>query len=156
MPVYHFTTHWEFTAPIEKVWQELTAAKNWPQWWRCWKEARPLETSGELKVGSALHNAVRGRLPYSLRFTTTIAGLEPPYWLELDSTGDLVGTGRWELEEKNGGTSVTYYWDVGTTNRLLNALSGLKFVKSMIEDNHHYVMQQGYEGLKNRLAPSSG
>jgi uncharacterized protein YndB with AHSA1/START domain len=151
MTIYHFTTHWEFTEPREKVWQEISTPQNWPQWWSCWKKVNQVGASSAIKVGSSVTNTVRGRLPYSLHFTTTITSLEPPHSMEIDSTGDLVGTGCWELEEEEGSTRVTYYWDVATTSRLFNALSRFKFVRSMIEDNHDYVMEQGYEGLRRRL-----
>lgn len=155
MPVYHFVVHWDFTAPIEKVWKEIANPQDWPHWWRCWREVRPINTAGELKVGSSGYNVVRSRLPYSLHFTTTVTGIQPPDWMEVDSTGDLLGTGRWELEAKEDVTAVTYYWDVGTSNRLLNLLSRFKFVKTMVEDNHDYVMEQGYQSLTARLQASA-
>lgn len=151
MQMYHFVTNWFFDAPIERVWDEIVDVPSWPRWWPSYRKATPLSPDAALQVGSRADNEVRGKLPYSLRFTTEVTELEPPYRLALKSSGGLVGTGRFILEERDGGTAVTYYWDVGTANPALNLLARLPFVRAMMEENHDYVMDEGYAGLKQRL-----
>lgn len=46
---------------------------------------------------------------------------------------------------------MTYYWDVGLSNPLLNLLGKLSFTRAMLEKNHDYVMNEGYRGLKVRI-----
>ena len=151
MQVYHFVTNWFFDAPIEQVWNEIVDAQSWPHWWPSYRKVTPLTPGSTLQVGSRAASEVRGKLPYSLRFTVEVTELEAPHLLALNSSGALVGKGRFVLEERDGGTALTYYWDVGTSNPLLNLLARLPFFRAMIEDNHDYIMDEGYAGLKQRL-----
>ena len=48
--------------------------------------------------------------------------------------------------------AVTHYWNVGTTNPILNFFGGFSFAKSMMEKNYVEMMTRGYEGIKDRLA----
>jgi hypothetical protein len=65
----------------------------------------------------------------------------------LRSTGDLVGTGRWVFSEAEPGTVKSlYFWDVATTNPILNLLAPL--AKSALARNHEQVMASGYAALR--------
>lgn len=142
--VYHLTTHWFFHAPIEQVWHELiTSDEQWKQ-----AAARGEKAIG---VGTVAYNEVKGDLPYTLRFTTKITQFEPPFICEAQSTGDLVGTGKWVLEERDGGTAATFYWDVGMSNPALNLLSKVPFVKDAMVQNHDQVMEEDYRTTRARL-----
>lgn len=152
MSVYSFVTKWHFDAPVEKVWNELTDASAWPSWWSSYRKVAYRGTSTALMPGATSDVEVRGQLPYSLRFTTVITAVDPFKSYELESSGDLAGKGKFILLPRDGGTDVTYYWDVSTTNPILNLLSKLSFVKALMAQNHDYVMDQGYEGLTKRLA----
>jgi len=151
MQEYHFVTHWFFDAPVERVWQELVNAQAWPQWWRCWKQANVHPSAHGSLVGATIDNVVQGKLPYSLRFATTITAVELYKSIELESSGELVGKGRFVFEPRAAGTAVTYYWDIATVNPLFNLFGKLSFVRQMISDNHDYVMADGYRGLKPRV-----
>lgn len=98
MQEYHFVTHWFFDAPVERVWQELVNAQAWPQWWRCWKQANVHPSAHGSLVGATIDNVVQGKLPYSLRFATTITAVELYKSIELESSGELVGKGRFVFE----------------------------------------------------------
>ena len=77
--------------------------------------------------------------------------IQPPHLLEVKSSGDTVGNGKMVLEQRAEGTAVTYYWDVATSNPVFNLLGKLSFVRAMIENNHAYVMDDGYRALKQRV-----
>jgi len=65
----------------------------------------------------------------------------------LRSTGDLVGTGRWEFSEVDPSTvKAIYYWDVATTNPILNLIALL--AKEALARNHEQVMANGYAALR--------
>jgi hypothetical protein len=65
----------------------------------------------------------------------------------LRSTGDLVGTGRWEFTEVEPGTvKALYFWDVATTNSILNLVAPL--AKRALARNHEQVMANGYAALR--------
>jgi hypothetical protein len=65
----------------------------------------------------------------------------------LRSTGDLVGTGRWEFSETEpGSTKDLYFWDVATTNPILNLVAPL--AKRELARNHEQVMANGFAALR--------
>jgi uncharacterized protein YndB with AHSA1/START domain len=147
----HFVTNWFFRAPVERVWEEIVDIPSWPSWWASWRKAAFHGSASPLQLGSVIDHEVRGDLPYSLRFRTVVTRFEPPQLLEIESSGDMVGTGRLVLEPRDHGTAVTYNWDVGLSNPLLNLLGKLSFTRAMLEKNHDYVMDEGYRGLKKRV-----
>jgi hypothetical protein len=140
MEMYHFVTKWFFDASIDKVWKEIEDLNSWPVWS---KDFKRVQIRGPAEV--------RGKLPYTLRFTVEVATFQPPNLMEFKSTGDLAGTGKWVLEPQEVDTAVTYYWDVGTTNPIFNLLGKLPFVRKLMEMNHDDVMKGAYQGLKDRL-----
>jgi len=149
--LYHFVTRWSFEAPVERVWEEASNVEAYPEWWGDLRKARIRGPDSTLKVGSIVDCEVKGRLPYTLRFTIEVTIYEPPHAMEVRSSGDLVGTGRWLLEAAPGGTVSTFNWDVGTSNPILNLLGRLPFVRAMLEKNHDDVMARGYEIVRSRL-----
>jgi uncharacterized protein YndB with AHSA1/START domain len=151
METYHFITKWHFRAPIELVWDVIVDVGAWPTWWPSWRKAQSRSGESRSQLGSITDHEVKGTLPYSMRFTTEVVRFESPRLLESTSTGDLVGNGRFVLEERDDGTAVTYYWDVATSNPVFNLLGKLPFVRAMVEKNHDHVMDDGYRGLKRRV-----
>lgn len=151
MEMYHFVTHWTFHAPIDLVWQEINDIEKWPLWWHSYKQAMIRGEQKSSGVGTIVDNRVKGTLPYSLAYATQITRWEPPMLLELISTGDLIGNGKFVLEPRGDGTAVTFYWDVGTSNAVFNLLAKLPFVRRIMEKNHGVVMDDGYRGLRARV-----
>ena len=154
MEMYHFVTEWFFEAPVEAVWAEIRDVETWPSWWQDWKKVTPRPQDGVERrdgVGAILDCEVKGALPYTLRFATTVTVLEPPHLSEYTSSGDLVGGGKWELKGVEGGTAVTYHWHVGMSNAIFDFLGKLPFTKKMMAKNHDEVMERGYNGIKARV-----
>ncbi len=151
MLMYHFVTRWRFDVPIDRVWEEAKNIEAYPSWWSDLKRAETRGVDRALKLGTVVDCEVRGALPYSLRFAVEVVEFEPPRLIAIKSSGDLVGEGRWALEEVGVGTTSTFNWDVGTTNPVLNLLGRLPFVRRMLERNHDDVMLKGYEIVKSRL-----
>src|SRR4029077_10495003 len=97
MAAYNFTTIWRFRQPIQRVWDAINAAEDYPQWWPdilYYECDTPENPRG---VGARGTRAVRGFLPYSLRYSTVITKTDAPLELEYDATGDLEGVGRFVL-----------------------------------------------------------
>lgn len=151
MAMYHFVTEWFFKVPVERVWEETSNIEAYPSWWKDLRKAKIRGTESKLKLGSVADCEVKGALPFSLRFTVEVTKYEPPHLLEIVSTGDLVGTGRWTLEPKDNGALSTFYWDVGTSNPVLNLLAKIPFVKPLLEKSHDDVMAKGYEVVRARI-----
>lgn len=151
MEMYHFVTKWFFTVPVERVWEETANIEAYPTWWKNLKKAKLRGPESKLQLGSIADCEVKGALPFSLRFTVEVTAFEPLHLVEIKSTGDLVGTGKWVLETKDNGTQSLFYWDVGTTNPILNILARIPFVKPILEKSHKDVMEKGYEIVKSRV-----
>lgn len=127
----------------------MNAPEDYPKWWPCIVAYRLL-TPGITGVGARAERAVRGRLPYTLRYTTTVTKSEPPAELVYDASGDLAGRGRFVLTPTDDGTAVVFYWDVRTTGKALNILAPL--LKWLFAWNHNWVMARGERGLAEWLA----
>ncbi|MCP9471630.1 MAG: SRPBCC family protein [Nitrospira sp.] len=151
MTIYHFVTNWCFPASRERVWEEIVNVSEWPSWWASWKKAVAHDPASRARLGSVVDHEVQGRLPYTLRFKTVVTVFEPPRLLTVASSGDLIGTGTFALEPLDDGTAVTYRWDVGLSNPLLNVLGRVSCIRALMEKNHDAVMDEGYRGLKRRL-----
>jgi uncharacterized protein YndB with AHSA1/START domain len=151
MEMYHFVTKWFFKAPIERVWEEIIDWESYPNWWQSVKNARIRGSEHNLQLGSVIDCEVRGSRLYTLRFWAEVTALQPPNLQEIKSSGDLMGGGKWLLESQDGDTATTFYWDVGTTNPIMNLAGKLPFVKTWMQNNHDKVMANGYKVLKAKL-----
>jgi uncharacterized protein YndB with AHSA1/START domain len=154
MSQYHFVTRWQVDAPIEDVFDAISESERWPSWWKGVEQVFELERGDDDGIGRRLHLVWKSALPYRLAFDVTVTRVDRPNALEAHATGELEGTGRWDIRESpNGGTDVTYYWDVRTTRRWMNALGPLP--GPIFRWNHDYVMRSGGRGLRRLLASSA-
>lgn len=119
--------------------------ERYPGWWKNFRRVTITRGDGK-SVGSVISCEVRGSLPYSLNYALEVLETEAYRHILLRSTGDLVGTGRWAFSEVDPGTRATYYWDVATTNPILNLVAPL--AKRALARNHEQVMADGYAALR--------
>ena len=146
---YQFKTEWEFNADVARAWSVVLDLQQYPAWWQNFRRVRLLQGDGQ-SVGSRLECIVRGWLPCSLRYTLEVMTIERHRSISLRSSGDLVGTGRWEFAEMaSRACRATYFWDVTTTNPLLNLVAPL--IRPILTRNHEQVMANGYEALRPRV-----
>lgn len=148
MAEYSFVTKWFIRSDPRRVWDELNATERYHDWWPGFVEYHSL-TPGITGVGARAERVVRGALPYRLRYTTTTTHYDPPREVAYDSEGDLMGRGRFRVDERDGGTQVTFYWDVRTTGAVLNLLAPV--LRPLFAWNHNRVMAQGERALSKRL-----
>jgi uncharacterized protein YndB with AHSA1/START domain len=154
MAAYSFVTTWRFPQPIDKVWNAINTPEDYPRWWPNILYYECLTPDRPVGVGARGRRAVRGFLPYSLEYTTTITKSEAPHDMTYDADGDLAGTGRFLLREADGQagaieTEVTLFWNVSTNGKWLNRLAPL--LKWLFAANHNYVMRRGERGLAKWL-----
>jgi hypothetical protein len=143
---YHFVTDWRFKAPLEKVWSVVLDIERYPGWWKNFRRVKITRGDGK-SVGSVIACEVRGSLPYSLTYALEVLEVAEYRHILLRSTGDLVGTGRWEFSEAEAGTvNAVYSWDVATTNPILNFVAPL--ARGVLARNHEQVMANGYAALR--------
>jgi hypothetical protein len=148
MTDYAFVTTWCLDAPIDRVFAAIDDAARWPEWWRGVTRAELLEPGGADGVGRLWRYTWRSRLPYDLTFDSRVTRREPPYLLEGDVDGELIGVGRWRLFE-GPATAVVYEWNVRTSRAWMNRLAPL--ARPIFAWNHDVVMRQGAAGLARLL-----
>jgi hypothetical protein len=145
---YRFVTTWCLDAPIERVFDAIDDAAAWPQWWRGVTRADLVEPGDADRIGRVWDLTWRSRLPYDLTFRSTVTRREPPYLLEGNAEGELIGVGRWRLYEGRG-TALVYEWEVRTARAWMNRLAPV--ARPAFAWNHDTVMRWGAEGLARLL-----
>jgi Polyketide cyclase / dehydrase and lipid transport len=139
-------TEWRFKAPLQKVWSVVLDIERYPELWKNFRRVQITRGDGK-SVGSVFVCEVRGALPYSLTYALEVLEAEEYRHMLLRSTGDLVGSGRWEFTVAEPGTvRAVYFWDVATTNPILNLAA--KLAKGALARNHDQVMANGYAALR--------
>jgi len=146
---YRYVTTYRFRAPIDRVWAALRDFDRYDEYTGGYFRFRELDPGGGLHPGSAVSIRVRSQIPYTLSFLTTITRVEPPHLLELRSEGDLVGTGRWSLEQAGDVTTVRYRWEVATTRPWMNLLAPV--LRPLFVWNHDLIMAALGRGLADAL-----
>jgi hypothetical protein len=149
MAKYHFVSTWRLQAPVERVWEEISHAERWPDWWKYVVSVDELEPGTADGVGRRQRLLFRTRLPYTLGFDLRVTRVEAPSVLEAEATGELEGTGRWTLTASDGGTLVRYNWDVRTTRWWMNLLAPV--ARPVFTWNHDELMREAGESLARRL-----
>ena len=149
MAEYHFVSTWQIQAPIERVWEEIYHAERWPAWWKYVVGVNELEPGAADGVGKRVRLLFRTRLPYTLGFDVRLTRVRPPSELDGEDTGEVEGTGRWELASAGGGTLVRHYWDIRTTRWWVNLLSPV--ARPAFSWSHDALMREGGEGLARYL-----
>jgi uncharacterized protein YndB with AHSA1/START domain len=146
---YTFISAWQIEAPIEAVWRTITHTDEWPAWWTSVKRIERVQPGDEHGVGSRWRIEFRSKLPYTLKFAIQVVEADPPRVSVGESTGDLVGIGRWDLAQTGGGTTVQYTWNVRTTEAWMNALAPV--LRPVFSWNHNVSMRECAEGMATHL-----
>ena len=149
MANYRFVTTWQIKAPAERVWEAIKASSEWPRWWQGVLSVSEVRPGDEKGIGAVQHYVWKSKLPYKLAFDMEVTRSEPPRVLEGRASGELEGTGLWELEEAGGVTSVRYTWAVRTTQAWMNLLAPI--ARPLFAWNHDFVMANGATGLAQLL-----
>jgi len=146
---YSFVTHWTFDEPVATVWDAIVDSLSWPSWWRGLPGVEEIERGDTQGIGGVRRYTFRSRLPYDLVFDMRTTRVEPHGLLAGEATGELVGTGVWQLREEGGRTVVQYNWDVSTSRPWMNWLAPI--ARPIFAWNHDVIMRWGEEGC----APTS-
>jgi len=138
---YRFHEAWHVPHPRAQVQRVLADVERYPEWWpqvvAC---ARVSSTSGIV--------VCRSELPYTLELRLTELRREPDV-LETSVDGDLVGRVRWRLDERDGGTDLSFEQEVvvGTPALALASYLG----RPLLRWNHARMMAGCRAGLADRL-----
>jgi carbon monoxide dehydrogenase subunit G len=146
---YEYVTEWHLEAPLETVWDALTDVESWPRWWphvRSVHRVRRGEASG---VGDVRRLRWGSRLPYGFTLETSTVAIEHHSRIAGRTSGDLEGTGLWELERDGAGTRVRYTWRLELRSLWMRLVAPL--MAPVFRWNHHAVMRDGGIGLARYL-----
>jgi hypothetical protein len=149
MARYHFVTDVEVAAAPDPVWDVLDDATTWPAWWRELRRAAVLAPGRADGVGRHVRLDYRTALPYTIGFEAETTRVSRPTLWEAHITGDLEGTGRFEVIALDGGTRVRHIWIVRTTKPWMNALAPV--ARPAFAYNHDVLMRDFGTGLAGRL-----
>ncbi len=147
---FHLVTEWSFDAPIEHVWELLNEPERFPEWWPGFDEAEITEGDGE--IGSVARYKVSGDFGFVFYFATRVEEKREPEYIRVSAAGDLAGTGEWFLQQRDGGTDVTYIWDVDVRRPIVRWLSYVPGARAAMKRSHDGVMEEGGENLARLLA----
>jgi len=149
MAQYDFVTIWHVDAPVEQVFDALSASEKWPEWWQGVEAVEELAPGDADGVGNLRRYTWKSKLPYRLIFDMRTTRVDRPYVLEGVAEGELDGRGLWTLTPRGNGTEIRYDWRVQTTRLWMNLLAPV--AKPIFRWNHDVVMAWGGEGLARRL-----
>jgi hypothetical protein len=156
MNEFVLVTRWLVPAPIDAVWTALRDVRQWPSWWKYVKDVTELAPGDTNGVGVTHRFVWATRLPYRVVFDMRTVRIQRPVLIEGRASGDLNGTGRWELRTADRNTLVRYEWRVRAAKSWMKLLAPL--LHPVFVWNHDAVMRAGKDGLLRHLGiqPSTG
>jgi hypothetical protein len=160
---YYFVDRWRLRGSVEEVAELIDHPEEFRRWWpAAWLDYESLSEADDdgaspedaasttcCTVGRTFRYRVKGWLPYSLKLTFRVTERRPPNVLVVAATGDLVGEGRWTLEQQGPKVEVTYEWRVHAERPLVRRLSSV--LKPVFRSNHFWVMRQGAHSMMLEL-----
>jgi uncharacterized protein YndB with AHSA1/START domain len=144
---YHFISSFSMTSDPEAVWAALQDVPSWPRWWRWLKRIDVVrEATGPDDVGAIYRSHVRAKTGYGFVYATEIAEVEPLRRIDILSSGDIEGRGRFLLSARpDGGTDLSFAWLVETPKWWMNLLAPI--ARPAFTWNHDYLMSDFGKGL---------
>jgi len=141
---YRFVDQWDVAAPAHAVYEALAEGRTYPEWWR--PVYISVDSDGPPAVGRVARQHFKGRLPYHLRTTSRITGLEPGSRIEVEVEGDLRGRGIWTLSPAAAGTHGCFEWNVYADRLLLRLLTPV--LRPALRANHNWAIARAMDGLE--------
>lgn len=144
-----FVTEWRLAAPIEHAWDALVDVESWPRWWPYVREVQTLHRGATNGLGTVRRLHWSSRLPYGFALDVETTEVRKPHRLAGRATGDMAGTGLWELARDGAGTRVRYTWELELHTRWMRLCA--PFMAPVFRWNHEGVMRSGGLGLARYL-----
>ena len=143
---YSFISKWQVNASPAEVYDIISDSQELSRWWPAvYLDVAELKPGTENGEGKMIALYTKGYLPYSLKWQFEVKKVIKGETIEIEASGNLIGSGKWVFEAKEGGTALTYYWNIKTNKPLLNYFSWL--LKPAFESNHEWAMRKGLESL---------
>ncbi len=146
---FELVSEWRLAAPLDRVWAEIAAPEDWPQWWRAVKRVEVVKQGDASGIGAVRRFTWATALPYAVSFDMTATRVEPKHVLEGEARGELNGVGLWTITPDGSGTHVRYDWRVELSLPWQRALAPV--LRPVFAWNHNVVMGWGETDIKKRL-----
>lgn len=149
MSRFSLVTRWHLDAPIDRVWDAIFHAEDWPRWWRYVERVEDIEPGAPGGIGAVRRFTWKTALLYTLTFDLRATLIEPPYAIKGTATGEVEGVGTWRLAARDGLTQVRHEWDVRPIKGWMNTLAPI--AAPAFRWNHVQVMHAGGVALARLL-----
>jgi uncharacterized protein YndB with AHSA1/START domain len=133
----HSDRRYHVAATREAVWARLTATDEYQQWWPWLRE---FEASG-LASGDEWRCRIRPPLPYTLRFTIVLDEVDEPRTVAARIHGDIAGSARVELAERDGGCEIRLTSALSPRGRAARIMAEL--ARPLARRGHDWVLDTG-------------
>lgn len=155
---YRFTSRWNVPQSPDRCAELLAEALDAGgslSWWRGVDIARepdagapphPTRPHGAVVPGDRLIMRVRSPLGYRLTVHLTVTEADLPRLLVAAGTGDLRGRGSVEIDPADGGSQVTWRWQVTPARPWMRAIGII--LRPAFAAAHAAVMRRGERGLR--------
>ena len=133
-------------ATPDVVWTALNATDQYQRWWPWLRE---FEASG-LVPGDEWRCRVRPPLPYTVRFTIVLDEVEAPRIISARVEGDIRGTARVELSERDGGCEIRLTSVLSPRGRVVRVMADV--ARPLARMGHDWVLDTGARQFGTVLA----
>lgn len=124
-------------ATPDVVWSRLTATDDYQRWWPWLRE---FEATG-LEAGDEWRCRVRPPLPYTVRFTIVLQEVEASRTVGARIEGDIAGTARVDLTERDGGCEIRLTSRLSPRGRAIRIMADL--ARPLARMGHDWVLDTG-------------
>ena len=147
---YHFVSTYRFAGDRSAITRALLDVAGWPTWWRWLRRIEQVQAAtSDDGVGAAYRNFMTSPLGTRFTYTTTITAVDGERRIDVGSSGDLRGRGRFLLvDEPAGEVELSYTWLVETTKWWMNLLAIVG--RPAFGWNHDRLMTDFGHGLAKR------
>lgn len=137
----------EVDCRISDVWETLGDVKSWQSWWSWSRSIQVLrEADDDNGEGAVYRNVVGTPFRYRLNYVAEVTNVTPRRRIDLLSTGDVEGQGRFLLmPSTKTGSVLHFHWLVSTTKWWMNAVAPL--ARPIFAWNHDRLMTDFANGL---------
>ncbi len=158
MARYRFATRMRFGAGIGDVHDAIVDPSGWLGLWSDAVEVRRTIDGDGRGLGRTFDATVRAPLGYRLSATIETVEVDGPTQapdgtsrshLRMRSSGQLDGTGTWDLSGGGAGTDVRFVWDVLATARWMELLTPV--ARPLFERSHGVVVRNAAEAAARHL-----
>lgn len=149
MATYHFVTDFEISAAPEEAWAALAEPVLWPSWWRWLRTVDLVEPGRPDGVGARYRATFGTPLGYGLALETETVRVARPVFLESRASGELAGSGLWQLFDHGDATHLRYTWIVVTTRPWMNLLAPI--ARPAFSWNHDALMRDLAHGFARHV-----